>query len=91
MFFVEQYNIVLNNMVIAMRGLKVRPQYEYSIGAASSDGLGQIKFPNRDEKFLRDGFILSQLDGEGMQVMERQQHMHMKEVYVDSALKTLSK
>ena len=39
---------------------------------------------------LRNGFVLSQLDGEGMRVMEDQQHRHIKEVYMDSALRSLA-
>ena len=62
-----------NNMAIAMRGLKVKPPYEQLIGVESPDGLEQIEFPNRDEKILRDGFIPSQLDGEGMRQMQLQQ------------------
>ena len=46
-------------MAIAMRGLRVRPQYEQLIGVAKSDGIEQIKFPNRDAKVLREGFISS--------------------------------
>ena len=57
-------------MAIAMRGLKVKPTYEDLIGVAKSDGLGSIKSPNRKAKFLRDGFILSQPDGEGMRQMQ---------------------
>ena len=56
-----------------MKGLRVRPRYEDLIGVAFSDGLEQIKSPNRDRKFLREGFIMSQLDGEGMRQMELQQ------------------
>ena len=77
-------------MAIAMRGLRLRPTYEQLIGVAVSDELRNIKFPNRDAKFLRDGFVLSQLDGEGMRIMEQQQQMHMKEVYKESALKSLA-
>ena len=40
-------------MATAMRGLRVRPQYEDLIGVAKSDGLEHIKFPNRDAKFIR--------------------------------------
>ena len=40
-------------MAIAMQGLKVRRQYEDLIGVAFSDGLGNIKFPNRNVSFLR--------------------------------------
>ena len=40
-----------------MRELRVRPQYEYLIGVAKSDGLGNIKFPDRGAEFLREGFI----------------------------------
>ena len=49
-------NIVLRITAIAMRGLRVRPQYEDLIGVAKSDGLGNNEFPNRDAKFLREGF-----------------------------------
>ena len=74
----------------AMHGLKVRRQYEDLIGVAFPDGLEHIKFPNRDAKFLRDGFVMSQLDGEGTRIMEDQQKRHIKEVYMDSALRSLA-
>ena len=57
-------------MTEAMRGLRVRPQYEDLIEVAKSDGLGNIKLPTGDAILLRDGFILSQLDGEGMRQMQ---------------------
>ena len=61
-------------MAVAMRGLRVRPQYEDLIGVAVSDKLYNIKFhPNRNASFLRNGFIFSQLDGEGTRQMEQQQ------------------
>ena len=60
-------------MSVAMQGLKVRRQYEDLLNVAVSDGLEQIKFPNRDSTFLRNGFVLSQLDGDGMRIMEKQQ------------------
>ena len=59
-------------MSIAMQGSKVRRQYEDLINVAISNGLEQIKFPNRDSTFLRNGFILSQLDGDGVRIMEKQ-------------------
>lgn len=77
-------------MAIAMRGLRVKPSYEQLISVAVPDGLEQIKFPNRDPTFLRNGFILNQLDGDGMRVMEDQQKRHIKEVYMDSALRSLA-
>ena len=77
-------------MAIAMHGLRLKPAYEQLINVAVSDGLEQIQFPNRDSTFLRNGFILSQLDGEGMRVMEDQQKRHIKEVYMDSALRSLA-
>ena len=40
---------------------------------------GSIKFPNRGAKFIREGFILSQLDGEGMRQMQLQQEQAVKE------------
>ena len=40
-------------MSIAIRGLRVKPSYEQLINVAVSDGLEQIKFPNRDASFLR--------------------------------------
>ena len=50
---------------IAMRGVRVRPQYEDLINVAVSDELYNIKTPNRDAKFLREFLFMSQLDGEG--------------------------
>ena len=38
-------------MAIAMRGLKVKPSYEQLVGVATSDGLGNSKFLNRDSTF----------------------------------------
>ena len=38
-------------MAESMRGLKVKPTYESLIGVAFSDGLGNIKCPNRDASF----------------------------------------
>ena len=74
-------------MSIAMRGLKLKPNYEELIGVAVSDKLYNIKFPNRDASFLRNGFILSQLGGEGMRTMERQQELASKESYEEHLLK----
>ena len=77
-------------MAIAMRGLKLKPTYGSLIGVAFPCGLENLKFPNRSAKFLRDGHTLSQLGGEGVRAMEQQQQRHMKEVYIDSALKPLA-
>ena len=77
-------------MAVAMKGLRLKPTYEQLIGVAVSDGLEQIKFPNRNATFLRNGFVSSQLDGEGMRVMEDQQQRHIKAVYMDSALRSLA-
>ena len=38
-------------MAIAMRGLRVHPQYEDLLGVAKSDVLENVKFPNRHAKF----------------------------------------
>ena len=51
---IDSFNIVLNNVAVAMRGLKVKPKHEGLIGAASSDGFEQIKSPSRDASFLRN-------------------------------------
>ena len=77
-------------MAIAVRGLRVKPSYEQLIGVAFSDELGNVKFPNRDATFLRNGFVLSQLDGEGMRTMERQQEIASKESYKEHVLKQTS-
>ena len=66
-------------MTVAMQGLRVKPSYEDLINVAASDELQNVKFPNRDAKFLREGFVLSQLDGEGMRTMEKQQEMASKQ------------
>ena len=62
-----------------MKGLRLKPTYEQLIGVSVPDDLGHIKFPNRNAAFLRNGFILSQLDGEGARTMERQQELASKE------------
>ena len=74
-------------MAVAMKGLRLKPTYGQLIGVAVSDGLEHIQFINRNAQFLRNGFVLSQLDGEGARIMEAQQERHLKEIFVDSALK----
>ena len=76
-------------MAEAMRGLKVKPTYESMIGVAFSYGLEIIRFPNRDAKSLRDGFILSQLDGECMRQMQLQQEQASKQAFKESLLKQI--
>ena len=78
-------------MAYAMKGLRLKPSYEALIGVAVSDGLQNIKFPNRDATFLRNGFVLSQLDGEGMRQMEKQQEMASEEAYKEHLLKGIAK
>ena len=77
-------------MSIAMRGLKRKPNYEGLINVAVSGKLYNIKFPNRDALFLRNGYVMSQLDGEGMRTMERQQEMASKESYKEHLLKQIA-
>ena len=78
-------------MSIAIKGLRVKPNYEGLINVAVSDKLYNVKFPNRDATFLRNGFVLSQLDGEGMRQMEKQQEMASKESYKEHLLKEIAK
>ena len=59
----------------------LKPTCEDLIGVAVSSELYNIKFPNRDASFLRNGFILSQLDGEGARIMEQQQEMASKQAF----------
>ena len=68
-------------MAVAMKGLRLKPTYEQLIGVAVSDGLGHMEFLNRDASFLRKGFVLSQLDGEGMRAMEMQQEIASKQAF----------
>ena len=70
-----------------MKGLKLKPNYEDLINAAVSDKLYNVKFPNRDASFLRNGFVLSQLDGEGARIMERQQELASKESFKERILR----
>ena len=77
-------------MSIAMRGLRLKPNYEGLINAAVSDKLYNIKFPNRDASFLRNGYVMSQLDGEGMRTMERQQEAASKEAFKEHILKQIA-
>ena len=65
-------------MTIAMQGLRLKPTYEQLINVAASGGLEQISVSNRNATFfLRNWFVSSQLDGEGMRIMEDQQK-HIK-------------
>ena len=77
-------------MAIALRGLRVKPSYEQLINVAVSDGLEQIKGLNRDATFLRNGFVLSQLDGDGMRTMEKQQEMASKQAFKESLSKYIA-
>ena len=77
-------------MAIALQGLKVRRQFEDLIGVAFSNGLDNIKFPNRNASCLKNGFVMSQLDGEGMRTMERQQEMASKGSYKEHLLKQIA-
>ena len=38
-------------MAIAMKGLRLKPTYEYLISVAILDGLEHINFPNRNASF----------------------------------------
>ena len=75
-------------MSFAMQGLRARPQYEDLVNIAVSDGLEHMKFPNRDASVLRNGFVLSQLDGEGARIMENNE-LPSKEAFKGSLLKIL--
>ena len=77
-------------MAYAMQGLRLKPTYEQLIGVAVSDGLENVKFPNRNATFLRNGFILSQLDGEGARILEKQQEMASKQAFKESLLKDIA-
>ena len=73
-----------------MKGLISKPTCEDLIGVAVSDKLYNIKFPNRDATFLRNGFVLSQLDGEGMRQMQIQQESASNEAFKESLLKQIA-
>ena len=45
-------------MANPMQGLRVKPSYEALINVAVSNGLENIKFPNRDSTVLRNRFIM---------------------------------
>ena len=77
-------------MANPMQGLRVKPPYEQLIGVAVSDGLENIKLPNRDSSFLRNGFVMSQLDGEGARTMEKQQEIASKQAFQESLLKDIA-
>ena len=73
-----------------MNGLILTPNHEELIGVAASDNLYNIKCPNRDATCLRNGFVLSQLDGEGMRHMQIQQEQASKEAFKESLLKQIA-
>ena len=78
-------------MAIALKGLRLKPEYEDLANVAVSDKLYDVKFPNRDVKFLREGFVLSQLDGEGARIMERQREQASKESHKEHLLNEIAK
>ena len=78
-------------MTVAMKGLRLRPRYEELIEVAVSGELYNVKFPNRDAKLLREGFVFSQLDREGARTMEKQQEQASKEAYKEHLLKQTAK
>ena len=78
-------------MAQAMKGLRLTPKYEDLINMAVPDGLEHIKSPNRNAQCLRNGFVSSQLDGEGMGAMERQQEQASKEPFKEHLLKQIAK
>ena len=78
-------------MASSMQGLRVKPTYEDLINVAVSDCSENNNFPNRNAKPLREGFVMSQLDGEGARIMERQQEMASKEAYKEHLLKEIAK
>ena len=79
-------------MAQAMKGLRLKPKHEDLINVAVSDGLEHIKITNRNAIiFLRNCFVLSQLDGEGMRAMERQQEQASRESFKTHVLKEMAK
>ena len=89
MLVIILYNI--NNMAVAMKGLRRKPKYGDLIGVAVSDKLYNVKFPKRDAKFLREGFVLRQLDGDGMRQMHLQQEQASKESHKEHLCKEIAK
>jgi hypothetical protein len=71
-------------------GLRIRPLYEQLIKESLSDDNRHIKFPNRNATFLENGFLLSQLHGEGMRAMERQQQQMASEQFKQSLIKQIA-
>ena len=71
-------------MAIAMRGIRVRPHYEDLIGVANSNGLENIKSPNRDAKFFREGLFYHNLTekarGKCNYIKNTQLKKHLKNV-----------
>ena len=49
-----------------------------------------LNFLNRDAKFIREGFVMSQLDGEGMRQMEKQQEIASKQAFKENLLKYIA-
>ena len=68
-------------MAESTKGLRLKPTSGDLISVAKSDGVEQIIFPNRDAKFMREGFILPQVEGEGARQMELRQEQASKEAY----------
>ena len=77
-------------MANSIQGLRVKPSYEQLVSVAVPDGLETIKFPNRNSPFLRNWFIMSQLDGEGIIIMDKQQDIASKQAFKYKILKDIA-
>ena len=80
---------IVNISGINTAGLRKKATFNELIDYISRDP-DRIKYPNRQAKQLRNGFELSQLDGEGFREMEQQHLQHMKEQYKENLLRQMA-
>ena len=78
-----------NQYKVYYKGLHKRPTYESLINYLH-DGQETIKYPNRTAKQMRNHPYLTQLDGEGMDMMELQQLNAMKYMMSENALRNIA-
>ena len=75
---------------MALYGLKKKPTLNDVINEFETEP-NPIKYPHRTATFVRNSFVLSQLNGEGMREMEEQQARQMKEAAKEHAIRNLAR
>jgi chemotaxis protein histidine kinase CheA len=89
LIYYELFFLLLYNLLQMSKGLKVKPTYEKLIEYIA-DPNDKISLPNRTAKFLRDGFILSQLDEPVYEQMEKQHDNALRNQFRENLIRQVA-